>query len=83
MDERLASYLSAILNSASILGRIVPGILGDRLGRMNALCAAGVATAILILCLDRGHLGGRQHHRLRRVHRLYVRGHHLGRVGSS
>jgi MFS family permease len=49
MDERLASYLSAILNSASILGRIVPGILGDRLGRMNALCAAGVATAILIL----------------------------------
>ena len=48
MNPKLASNLSAILNSASILGRIIPGILGDKLGRINALFAAGIATAILI-----------------------------------
>lgn len=50
MEERLASYLIAIVNSASIPGRIIPGVVGDKLGRMNALCAAGLSTAILIFC---------------------------------
>ncbi|KAB5517516.1 major facilitator superfamily domain-containing protein [Coniochaeta sp. 2T2.1] len=50
MQEKLAFYLVAIVNSASLPGRIIPGILGDKVGRMNALSAAGFATAILIFC---------------------------------
>ncbi|KAK3356482.1 major facilitator superfamily domain-containing protein [Lasiosphaeria hispida] len=50
MDETLAGYLVAILNGAGVPGRIIPGILGDKLGRLNALCAAGVSTSILIFC---------------------------------
>jgi MFS family permease len=50
MDEALASYLVAIVNGASIPGRVIPGILGDKFGRINAYCAAGISTAILIFC---------------------------------
>jgi len=50
MNETLAGYLVAILNSAGVPGRIIPGILGDKLGRLNALCAAGISTAVLIFC---------------------------------
>jgi len=50
MDEVLAGYLVAIINAASIPGRIMPGILGDRFGRVNSLFAAGLATSLIILC---------------------------------
>jgi MFS family permease len=53
MDETLASYLVAIINGASIPGRIIPGILGDKLGRLNTLLFAGLSTAIVILCWPR------------------------------
>lgn len=52
MSTQLASYIVAILNGASFFGRVIPGVLGDKLGRMNALCAAGVSTGILILCMQ-------------------------------
>jgi len=51
MSSELSSYLLAILNGASFFGRVIPGILGDRLGRYNALSAAGIGSGILILCL--------------------------------
>lgn len=50
MDETLASYLIAILNAASFLGRVVPGVLADKLGSLNAVLASGVSSGILILC---------------------------------
>lgn len=50
MGDTLAGYLIAILNAAGVPGRVIPGILGDKLGRLNALFAAGVSTAILIFC---------------------------------
>ncbi|KAK1975008.1 riboflavin transporter MCH5 [Colletotrichum cereale] len=50
MSPALASYLVAVINGASIPGRIVPGILGDRFGRINTLFTAGLLTAISILC---------------------------------
>ncbi|EDN07412.1 monocarboxylate permease-like protein [Histoplasma capsulatum] len=50
MDETLASYLIAILNAASFLGRVVPGVLADKLGSLNAVIASGVSSGILILC---------------------------------
>jgi MFS family permease len=49
VDPTLAAYLVAILNAASIVGRIVPGVLADRLGRLNMLIAAGLSTGILVL----------------------------------
>jgi len=48
MTPQLASYLVAILNAASFFGRVVPGVLGDKLGPLNMLCAAGLSTGILV-----------------------------------
>lgn len=44
----LASYLVAMLNGASIFGRVLPGFLADKFGRLNILAAAGASTAILV-----------------------------------
>jgi len=48
MSVQLAAYLVAILNGASFLGRVVPGILADKIGPLNMLFAAGASTGILI-----------------------------------
>jgi MFS family permease len=53
MDETTASYLVAMVNGASIPGRIIPGVLGDKVGRLNALSASGVSTAVIIFCWPR------------------------------
>ena len=50
MSTELSSYLLAILNASSLFGRLIPGILADRLGRLNMYCAAGVSSGILALC---------------------------------
>jgi predicted MFS family arabinose efflux permease len=50
MNEMVAGYLVAIINAASIPGRIIPGILGDKFGRVNCLFAAGLATSLIIFC---------------------------------
>lgn len=50
MDSSLANYLVAILNTASFFGRVIPGVLGDKLGRINTLVAAGLSTGILCFC---------------------------------
>ncbi|KAK0108679.1 hypothetical protein ONS95_003471 [Cadophora gregata] len=46
MTPKLAGYLLSILNGASFFGRVIPGVLGDKLGRLNALCAAGLSTGL-------------------------------------
>ncbi|KAK4156133.1 putative monocarboxylate permease-like protein [Chaetomidium leptoderma] len=50
MDRELAGYLLAILNGASFIGRVVPGILADRFGRYNMLFGATLASGIITLC---------------------------------
>ncbi|KAF5869999.1 putative monocarboxylate permease-like protein [Botrytis fragariae] len=50
MSTELASYLISILNGASFFGRVIPGILADKIGRLNMLCAVGVSTGILVFC---------------------------------
>lgn len=50
MDHKLAFYLVAIINAASIPGRIIPGILGDKFGTANSLVGAGGTTALIIFC---------------------------------
>lgn len=50
MSSELAFYLIALLNSASLPGRVIPGLLADRFGRLNMLFFAGLSTGILSLC---------------------------------
>jgi MFS family permease len=50
MEPSQAFYLVAIINGASVPGRIIPGILGDKFGSINSLIGAGLFTAIIILC---------------------------------
>ncbi|KAL4866955.1 hypothetical protein BDV12DRAFT_198681 [Aspergillus spectabilis] len=53
MEPTLASYLVAITNGASTFGRIIPGILADKFGRLNAFGIGGIATGIVICCMNR------------------------------
>lgn len=50
MDTQLALYLTAILNSASFFGRVIPGITADKVGRLNMLTAAALSSGVLCLC---------------------------------
>lgn len=50
MSAELASFLVAILNAASFFGRVIPGVLGDKWGRLNIFFVAGIVTAIMIFC---------------------------------
>ncbi|KAJ5783765.1 uncharacterized protein N7518_009442 [Penicillium psychrosexuale] len=50
MESQLASYLLSILNAASVFGRILPGMVADKIGRYNILIITGVCSGILLLC---------------------------------
>ncbi|OTB16143.1 hypothetical protein K445DRAFT_300070 [Daldinia sp. EC12] len=50
MDPTLASYLLAIINAASTFGRVIPGILADKFGRLNMFAFGAVITSIVIFC---------------------------------
>lgn len=50
MSTELASYLVSIYNAASFFGRVIPGILADKLGRFNVYIVAAVSSAILGFC---------------------------------
>ncbi len=50
VSTELASYLISILNGASFFGRIIPGILADKVGRLNMFFAAALRTGILLFC---------------------------------
>lgn len=52
MNVTLASYLLAIVNGASTFGRIVPGILADKFGRLNVFGIGALSTGIVILCMN-------------------------------
>jgi predicted MFS family arabinose efflux permease len=49
MGTELASYLIAILNGSSLFGRILPGIVADRLGRYNMMLLVALGSGILLL----------------------------------
>lgn len=51
MDPSLAEYLLPILNAISIFGRIIPGIMADKLGRFNVMIAIAALSAIFTLGL--------------------------------
>lgn len=51
MSEDLANYLIAVLNAASIFGRIIPGYIGDKMGRFNMMVVISFLSAVLVLAL--------------------------------
>lgn len=52
MGTALAANLLAIINGSSTLGRILPGILADRLGRLNMFAFAGISTGVMVFCIN-------------------------------
>ncbi|KAJ6115263.1 hypothetical protein N7486_001041 [Penicillium sp. IBT 16267x] len=46
----LAFYTICIINGASFLGRIVPGILADKFGRFNCCIISALSAGIIALC---------------------------------
>lgn len=53
MDPTLASYLLAIINAASTFGRVIPGILADKFGRLNMFAFGAIITSIVIFCWNK------------------------------
>ncbi|KAF3071154.1 putative transporter MCH4 [Daldinia childiae] len=53
MDPTLASYLLAIINAASTFGRVIPGVLADKFGRLNMFAIGGIITSIVIFCWNK------------------------------
>jgi predicted MFS family arabinose efflux permease len=49
-DEDLAFYLLAVMNSASVFGRIIPNYLADTMGPFNIVIPCAFVTAILCFC---------------------------------
>lgn len=50
MDEDLAFYSLAIMNASSFFGRVIPGIIADKIGVLNTLFICASFTAILAFC---------------------------------
>ncbi|KAG5787816.1 hypothetical protein H9Q69_013116 [Fusarium xylarioides] len=58
VNPTLASYLLAITNAASTFGRIIPGILADKYGRLNMYSLGGLCTGVVILCMNEAKTTG-------------------------
>jgi MFS family permease len=52
MEPTLASYLLAIVNGASTFGRIIPGVLADKFGKLNVFGIGGLVTGAVVLCMN-------------------------------
>ncbi|KAI9809617.1 MAG: hypothetical protein M1825_000049 [Sarcosagium campestre] len=51
MSDNLSGYLLSILNGPSLLGRILPGYIADRVGRFNVMIVMTFFSAIMVLAL--------------------------------
>ncbi|EGX96606.1 MFS monocarboxylate transporter, putative [Cordyceps militaris CM01] len=52
MRPTLAGYLPAVLNAASTLGRVIPGVLADRYGPLNIFGLGAIATGVVVFCFN-------------------------------
>jgi predicted MFS family arabinose efflux permease len=50
MSGNLAFYTLSILNGASFFGRVIPGFLADKFGRLRMLVAVYATNALVLLC---------------------------------
>lgn len=55
MSESLAGSLLAITNGTSVIGRIVPGILADRFGKLNTYALGSITTGVAVFCMITAH----------------------------
>ncbi|OTB00350.1 hypothetical protein M426DRAFT_324392 [Hypoxylon sp. CI-4A] len=51
IDASIIPYLLPILNAVSILGRILPGFLGDKFGRFNVMISISGLSGVITLAL--------------------------------
>jgi MFS family permease len=47
IDPNLSSYLLSVLNASSVFGRILPGLLADKIGALNTLTIFTLLSAVL------------------------------------
>ncbi|KAH8728572.1 major facilitator superfamily domain-containing protein [Phaeosphaeriaceae sp. PMI808] len=52
MSATLAAYLLAVINASSTFGRIIPGVLADKFGRLNLFAFGGIGTGIMAFCIN-------------------------------
>lgn len=52
MSSTMSGYLLSILNASSTFGRIIPGVLADRYGRLNMFGIGGILTGVVIFCMS-------------------------------
>lgn len=57
VNESLAGSLLAITNATSAFGRIVPGILADKFGKLNTFAIGSIATGLAVFCMNIAHTG--------------------------
>ncbi|GAM37667.1 hypothetical protein TCE0_024r07773 [Talaromyces pinophilus] len=50
-NANLGFYVLAIMNATSAFGRIIPGILSDKIGPMNVIIPCAFISAMLCLCI--------------------------------
>lgn len=50
LDANMAFYMVSILNAASLFGRILPGILADRIGAFNTIIVSSVCSGVICAC---------------------------------
>lgn len=50
MSSTMAGYLLAIINGASTFGRVIPGVLADKFGRLNIFSLGALSTGVVLFC---------------------------------
>ena len=55
MGDNLSFYSLAIINSASVFGRIIPNLLADRVGPINMIMPATLISGVVAMCLIAAH----------------------------
>ena len=52
VSPALAGYMIAIINGASTFGRVIPGVLADKYGRVNMYIVGSFCTTILVFVMN-------------------------------
>lgn len=52
MNPTLAGYMLSIINATSTFGRIIPGVMADKFGRINIFAIGGILCGITIFFVD-------------------------------
>jgi MFS family permease len=59
VDENLSLYLVSIMNASSILGRLLPNFIADKIGSLNVLIPCFASAGIVAFCwLEAKNTGG-------------------------